>query len=444
MKLLGLRPVLLLTASLLLGSLPQAHFLWLHLDPDESGRIEVLFGDGVYQDSDSTLVRYVEGFVAVPEGGDPVAFTTHRWGLSGSAAAGTRLLGGHHDMGLFQRPGSGSAVKLDYSSKAAATLEDAGRPLGHPAEIIVRQDGQELAILVLLHGAPAPSATVYLPRVGVADHETVETDERGLARIPLPGPGLLDLRAKVEIDAPGTLDGEKYVAEHHYAMLTVSRMRPATGAGIDLDAWQRLELARSNESRLPADVAGLGGVFFVEGLGERLRGEFEFLDGTLTQCDLPGAGDEARAHVAWHLTRILRSRFSASPQGLPTPTSRLMPRDAHPLGREIRIDQISSARVLEDRMTYFEETVDGRRTSVTYLDHEVGEDGYLLPKQLLVSQFDAATGAHLSTEAITETHRWSDGLALPSSLRIVRASNAGDDVMTVQVRNIEILSTEDH
>ncbi|MEM7308036.1 MAG: DUF3386 family protein [Planctomycetota bacterium] len=439
----GASRLLTLVAAVLVSSVAHAHFIWIHIHPDQPQRVEILFGDGVYQDSEASLVRYIEGLALHTADGAQVELTTMPWGLAGQLPAGTELLYGSHDMGLFQRPGMDTSVKLDYDSKAALNVAAAGQRTGQPLELVLAEDGAELIVTVLLNGEPAAGATVRHPRPGGGDPIERETAADGTLRIARPAAGLLSLRAKHVIDEPGEHEGEPFTGRHRYAMLTVSSVRTAPlPKGGSVDAWQRLSDALLHERQLPADVGGLAGVVLVHLGGEPVRGEFELNGGEWVECSLPGLSKADEAWVGAHLRQVIETRLA---RDLATTTGAhalaLAPRDGSPLGRLVVANDPGQTRYYlhDHRVQLVERTEDGIRRSSAVLAHEEGEDGRVLPLQTFATEVDTESGQLLASEAITDEYREADGRMLPAKRRVLRTSGRVTRALLLELRNLELL-----
>jgi len=439
-------------ATVLLAGAASAHFVWIHVL--EGGRVEVLFGDGVYQDTDANLVRYVDGLEAWLPSGDPVAFREHAWGLSGELAPGERVVVAYRDMGLFSRPGSEVAVKLDYYAKGARTLADAGPTIGTKAELVARAEGEHWVLLALFDGRPAVGAELTLP-VGFGT-DTFETDAYGEVRIPRPPTGVFSAKAKVVLAEGGELDGEAYAAEHHYATLVVADARAdagesargdpdASGDRGDPDARLRLEDAYRRVHRLPLDLIGLAGALTVNVDGRTWRGEFECVDGRLAEFVLEDAPESWRSLVREQVVDMVTSRvdsgFDRAEGAHPV---RLADRDGHPLGRSVLVEDAARTehRIVESRIQSTARQLADGWTFTRFLAYEEAGDGRVLPTHFARQRFDG-DGVLLVSETTSDTFRSADGARLPSRRTIVRAAGGEVHAIDIELRNLELYDTSD-
>lgn len=424
-------------ATVFLASTASAHFVWIHVL--ESGRVEVLFGDGVYQDTDANLVRYVEGLEAWLPSGDPVAFEEHPWGLAGALPDGGRVVVAYRDMDLFSRPGSGAAVKLDYYAKGARTVADAGSTIGTKAELTARADGDEWVLLALFDGRPAVGAEVTLP-AGFGT-EVVATDAYGEVRIRRPDPGVFSAKVQLVVDRPGELDGEAYGAEHHWATLVVADARETEGRPGDVDAFLRLEDAQRRTARLSANLIGLAGTLTVNVDGRGWRGEFECVDGRLAEFALEGAPQTWQPFVRAQVVDMVTSRLARAESAGPV---RIAARDGHPLGRAVLVEDPARTeyRLLENRIRSVTRHLSGGSLHTRFLAYEETDDGHVLPSHFARQHFDEA-GALVASETTTDTFRLADGVWLPSRRTVVRASDGGVHAIDLELRNLELYDTSD-
>lgn len=442
-----LRTLLLpLAAALALASSASAHFVWIHVLAGGGSRVEIFFGDGVWEDTEPSLLRYVEGVELWTPAGttlDPVA---EPHALSTRLPAGETVVLGRRDMGVFSRPGAGAPVKLDYYAKGTAALAGAAEPRGTRAEVIARADGDELVLQVLFDGSPAPGATVIVPR-----HDSIATDEHeadaeGRVRVPRPRSGVFAVRAKVAVPEPGEHDGEAYRAEHHWATLTVASVgttagATTSGAATDPDAWLALEEARRLRDRLPAGIVGLAGVLEVQVDSRAWHGEFDYQEGRLRQLELEGNVDDAtRTWIAAHVAAMVTDRLALDRGGdEPSRALHAAPRDGHPLGRLIEVDDDACTRFrLRERHIVAVERSEGPlRTSTVVLDHDETEAGRFVPREVTRTTYDRESGALRVTESWSDTRLDVDGLLLPATRRVVRASDEGETTLAIRMRNLE-------
>ncbi len=438
-------------ASLVLSSLAglaSAHFIWLHV-PSDGTRLQVLFGDGIYQDSDANLVRYVEGLEAWVVKDEPLSFEAHSWGLSSQIPAGTKSVAAYRDMGLFSRPGPGSPppVKLDYYAKGARRLADASHVVGTRAELVGRAEGTDIVLQTWFDGEPAAGAELTVPRWDSPATVKLVADENGEVRVSRPPSGSFAVRARIVVDAPGELDGEAYVAEHHWATLVISSLRD-TGipAGADLDAWVRFEEIHRSLERLPEGLNGLGGLLRLKASSVDARGEFECVGGKLTQFALEGVSDEWMDLVRSHVLDMVRARahraFSEAAGRHPITLGQ---RTGHPLGRPVHLGDGANTSYLisEDRIQCMETDTNQGRLLQRFLAYETTEEGRFLPHHSTRHWLDPESGALVRSESMTETFRDYDGIFLPVS-RLVTSSGSGPSTtFQVELRNLELLWNDD-
>jgi hypothetical protein len=437
MKHRSIRVALAVLLAVLFGPPTAAHFLWIHVVPGQAPRVEVLFGDGVHQDTDASLVRYVEGAQVWVPGGAALELKVNAFGLAGALPQGADLVAAHKDMGIFQRPGQGEAVKLDYEAKGALDLPAAGRAIGLETELLAHEKAGELVLEARFRGEPAAGATVFLPRWTAPGMQEVQADSEGRVTLPRPTHGVFHAKVRVVVPKPGEHAGQPYAAEHHYGMLTISNL-DTQSAGLDREAWQRLEEAQRFQARLPADVIGLAGVLAVELDGAPLRGEFEFQGGRLVQCDVPSLAPESRTTVAEELRRLLEPLFQ---QGFAESSYAwtLTARDGHPLGRRIQAESPATCayRVLEGEVRSTERWEGEERTLEQVLARTTAADGRILPTTRARSRFDAS-GALIEAAAIVDDFDQIEGGVLPKSRLVQLTRPSGTLTLLLELRNLEI------
>jgi hypothetical protein len=387
-------------------------------------------------------VQHVASLAVATADGTRVPVAVREWGLAAELPPGTRLVTGTIDMGLFQRPGSDVAVKLDYDTKAVLDPADAAVAQGMAVEIILLPAegvADELVARVLLRGAPAPGATVYVPRPDAPEPVQVTADDAGEVRLPRPRGGVLELRARVAISEPGELDGKPFAARHRYAMLTVTDVRAEPlPPGAEREAWQRLDAARRHRARQPVEVVSLAGVLYVELDGPPVRGEFSARADGLVQLELPELDPRDAAWIGREVEALVVPLLAPTPTEVPA-TLTLRPRDGHPLGRRIDAGELGSWRVADGRVRATTAREAGRLVTREHLAFADLAHGRSLPVATVVSTYDAGTGALLATRTShDEVDQREDGVILPVSRWVVASEEGGPRTARIVFRNLEI------
>jgi uncharacterized GH25 family protein len=207
----------LVAAIALLAPSAQAHFIFLELN--ETG-LAMRLAEAPGEKSEKALQEKAKPMAVKTDKGEAIETSFGENALAGKVGAETKVVSGSLEYGILDREAQGRGVfMLMYHAKGARTAADAATKLGLPVEIVVEVVDKELKIQVLKNGEPAPAAelTVYSPG---ADDIELDADDKGQAKLPLPGTGLLGVRAMVREDKAGESGGKPYTFIRHYSTLT--------------------------------------------------------------------------------------------------------------------------------------------------------------------------------------------------------------------------------
>ena len=447
MKTSRLRLVTTAAALLSFSGFAHAHFLWVHLvQRDATRAVEIVLSDGPYTDTARPLVNYIEGLEAhTPGDASALPLAATDWGLEASLTADARLVTARKSMGLFSPPTGAPPHRLEYFAKGALDLKSAGTRVGQPMEVVLRAEGDALVATTWFEGAPAVGAQLQIGIQGTEHKELRETDAEGQVRFPRPNSGLLALRSRVEVFEDGVIDETPYDKIHFYATLCVAGLARTPQPEAELDGRMRLEDAFARVAELPEDV-GLAGVLSINVDGKRLRGEFDALQGELSELLLPGAAPEVVALVEAELTDLLDAR---RPRTLEAryPDAKIVaaPRDGDPLGRGIRVDNGREHFRIEERLVRSHVARRSNRLHETLvLGFEELEDGRCLPNHVARTVRDAPTGMLLETHLVSDLFREEEGAGwIPTRRQVVRIVGSQRTVLVLELRNLEIFTDAD-
>jgi len=218
--------------ALLLAAAPaRAHFVWVSVEKDSSGKpaAHVWFSELAEPDSAELLDRITSVKVTSrTAGGKPaaVAVTKQVQGnggaLVGAIPAGTPALSAHIKYGVITR--GESTFLLQYSAKyldaAAQDFKALARDESLPLDVVPQAEGSGYVLEVLFQGKPAAGAeiVVYDPTAAQLD---LKTDDKGRCSLAAAKPGLYSIRARWIVKEAGKEEDKEYPQVNYYSTVTL-------------------------------------------------------------------------------------------------------------------------------------------------------------------------------------------------------------------------------
>ena len=205
-----------------------AHALYLVPDTGDAAKVLVVFGDQLAPDAgvkEATWKRF-EGLKlsARDDSGKitPVKFTKEKDHLRATVPAGTRVVFGEVDSGVY---GKGDAVpKLvkHYPKAIIGPVPTDGGRLGDATalEIVPQVEAGKVRFQVQARGKPLAGVAVGVMAPGEKDEVPVKTDEQGWTKA-FDGAGRYGVTCRTVELTPGERDGKKYDGVTQTATLVV-------------------------------------------------------------------------------------------------------------------------------------------------------------------------------------------------------------------------------
>jgi len=223
---------LMSTLILLVAALPAAaHFVWLSVEKDSSGKpaAHVWFSELAEPDSADLLDKITSIKVTARPAGEkplPIAVTKQAVGtggaLIGAIPAGTQGLSAHTKYGVLTR-GENSFL-LQYSAKyldaAAKDFQKLSRDESLPLDIVPRLAEKGFDLEVLFNGKPAAGAE-FVIHDPAATQSDAKSDEKGQLFLSAAKPGLYSIRAKWVVKEAGKEGDKEYPQVNYYSTLAL-------------------------------------------------------------------------------------------------------------------------------------------------------------------------------------------------------------------------------
>jgi len=116
------------------------------------------------------------------------------------------------------------------------------------------------------------------------------------------------------------------------------------------------------------------------------------------------------------------------------------PDDHSPIGRQVVLHDglESSYRIRDKQVVEVTRTMGGQRFTITVLETTLTDEGKYLPRQFMVTYFNAKTGAIQQVDAFSDTYAKVDGCWLPTSRRVITAEDGGFKSRQITFANIHV------
>ena len=231
MKRIAIAAVLALVAA----TQVQAHFVWLAIEPAESGKptARVYFAELAETDDAALLdkIAHVQVHARGADGkasSEPLKLTKQvdkdgggSW--TAEVPEGTSALSGTIKYGVLER--RGEVFQLNYhASYADTTSPDFGKHSVDPSlpmQVVPHLVGEKSQVEVLWKGKPLAGSEVIVIDPAGKEHDAVKTDEGGRVAVAMSKPGLYSIRAKWVADEKGREGDKSFEKANHYSTLTL-------------------------------------------------------------------------------------------------------------------------------------------------------------------------------------------------------------------------------
>ena len=298
-----------------------------------------------------------------------------------------------------------------------------------PFEIQMREDGEEFEFVALRHGKPIPNAKFTAVGVNLKDHKFAANGEGKAKWRPLTA-GYYAVYTNQTLKEAGVHQGEKYEEIREFATLAFNLPLETANAAPDraaVEHFQEAIAARASWEKFP----GFSAAIKANADGRTWKGS-----ATITakgDVELAMEDDVVTPWVKEQLESIVLHRLARPQQK--EPRVRFADDDLdHPLGMLLIFDGgkfASSYRVKNRQIMGVNRNLGKTNMTITVLENELNVDKKYLPRSYTVHYWDAKTGSLQHTETIQ--NRWTrlGSWDLPTELRVITSSAAGQGVKTM-------------
>jgi hypothetical protein len=405
-----------LALAMLSTAAAQAHFVWIGVEPDASGKpaAQVWFGEAATPGEADLIGRVAKTEVSVrgASGSGPaltlkeVQNAADKTGalVAPVADANWQSVEAVCDYGVITR--GDKPFLLQYYAKhlrpgAARELEARAASDKLPLVIVpLIADGQVRA-RVLWKGKAAAGVQVIVHH-SPDDADEFTTDAQGEISFKPNSAGLLGIRARlIEEGRSGERDGQKYDEARHYSTLTL--VLPQAKSTAQADSASKLLLQASQARAVWSNFPGFTAQLAIHTDEHSHTCQVRVsADGEVT-LDGAGAADQA---VLQSVQSLVSHRLAGPEQR--DQASFVDEQQQHPLGRLIKLDSDeemhSAFRVRGDVLTQVNRAAGESRFTINVIDVTRNAEGKYLPHVYSVSYWDAASGALRS--ASTSFNTW--------------------------------------
>ena len=243
----------LASAALLLSAIPaHAHFVWVAVHNNSSGQPQayVFFSELAAEDDEALLDKIAETKVSARSisGATPLKLTkqvdkgTGAW-VGQLPEGGAGALSATCNYGVLDKRGQIFLLKYyaKYLDAAHPGFKALARDESLPLDVVPSgAAGEKRTLTVTFQGKPVDgSEVVVLDPTG--KEEKLKTNEKGEVEIASGAKGVYSIRAKFEIEKPGSENGKEYKKTVHYCTLA---LRTAEGK----DAVAKADSAKADEA----------------------------------------------------------------------------------------------------------------------------------------------------------------------------------------------------
>jgi len=203
-------------------------------------------------------------------------------------------------------------------------------------------------------------------------------------------------------------------------------------------AKEVLKAASDSRYVLPADLKGITAKFVILDDQGSHEGTIAWTPESGLRVELTQNG-EAGAEYERRVVSLMQHRLPSDFEQGDGRYALAWTGNENGIGKQIALnDSLNSKyRIRDNAIVEVDRTLGDTRLIVNVLEFERLPNGKHLPKTLIVSYFDAKSGALKRSETMMDTYRSQDGVTLPASRRVVIAENG-------VIQSFEIVLTEFH
>lgn len=215
-----------LLVALAAAAVARGHALYIVAEGGDPAKAVIVFSDDLASDArikDATWKRLTGLKLSAIDGAGratEVTWTQEKDHIKAAAPAGTRVLVGRADYGVFGKEGAKPKL-LKFHPKAVLAGGAADKPVAADGlEILAVKEAGKVRFRVVSDGKPVAGAKVSVILPERKEHADATTDEGG--HTPgFEGVGRFGVTARVEEPKTGEANGQKYEAVAHTATLVV-------------------------------------------------------------------------------------------------------------------------------------------------------------------------------------------------------------------------------
>ena len=452
-----------LLSTLLFPVTANAHFLWGEVSQDNPPVAKISFAEGPGQISEADLVGKIEVARVWADGNKVLAPQTTS-GVRVAKLNGARLVGASQTWGVLDKTAEGRGIfKLEYWSKAAATLNDANRSVQLPLELFAQSEGASKVLVTFKHGTqPVGKTAILLFEPNALQPRTLITDANGRTRFETKDSGLYGLRANWNDGKPGEFNGKKYALTRHYTTLTFHAGAPSPSViqinakvepkitKADPQAYALLEAAHNNRQMMPDDFPGFTAKLTYIKDGAATTGTITYRRQGKTEIVLP---DLAKDEYSWVEDKTLnlighrRGGTFAEGDGRNPLTFGKLPDNYFGKLIELNDGMKSSYRVKDNKVAEVTRTAGGMRFTISVIETLTTDNGKYLANHFLVSYRDEKTGDLKMVEGYRDSYSQIGGVWLPIMRTVVTTGAASPEgaatatMQAIRLTDIKLLES---
>jgi hypothetical protein len=216
---------------------------------------------------------------------------------------------------------------------------------------------------------------------------------------------------------------------------------PSIPAGADPQAYDLLKSAYDHRQQLPALFAGFSADIAVNDAGTEVAGKLVYTPGKPMDLTL----DNPATQMKWlrdAIGSLIGHRITgAFAQGDGSNPITFGADDHSPVGRLVALNDglQSSYRVRDNQIVQVNRSMGDTKFTILVLDSLKTNEGKFLPRNFVVTYFDAGTGALKRAECFSDTYTEIHGAWLPTSRTIVTSENGAVVARSFALRNLKLL-----
>ncbi len=203
-------------------------------------------------------------------------------------------------------------------------------------------------------------------------------------------------------------------------------------------AYALLKSAHAARETFPQNFAGFTAELTFNDNGRVSKGTVAYADAKGAEMKVEGLSEEATEWLQNQLNSLLAHRRNGDfAKGDGRHSITFGDDDKSPLGRLVQLNDSmkSSYRVRDNKTVEVTRTMMGERFTITVLDTTPTEGGKFLPRNFVVTYFDAKTGALKRTDMFSDVYARNGKIWMPVSRRIVKAENGQLTTRIIEISN---------